>query len=133
MEFPIAIDATGALPARSIVAITALPQGASFSEGRPYGVTGWSLRPDEIAGLRLRLPARNGASDMRLELVAGDGTVLSRSETRVSIGASPPQVATTDDPLAAQFAPLEQMATADAAESAPAADKPQQPKSQQPM
>jgi hypothetical protein len=121
VEFPIAIDATGALPARSIVAITALPQGASFSEGRPYGVTGWSLRPDEIAGLRLRLPARNGASDMRLELIAGDGTVLSQSETRVNIGASPPQVATTDDPLAAQLAPLEQMATADAAESAPAA------------
>jgi len=121
VAFPIAIDATGALPARSIITITALPQGASFSEGRPYGVTGWSLRPDEIAGLRLRLPKRNGASDMRLKLVAGDGTVLSQSETRVSIGASPPQVATTDDPLAAQFAPLEQMATADAPESAPAA------------
>jgi len=120
VRFPIAIDATGALPARSIVAITALPEGASFSEGRPYGVTGWSLRPDEIGDLRLRLPARSGASDMHLELVAGDGTVLSRSKTRVSIGASPPQVATTDDPLAAEFTPLKQMAAASAAESAPA-------------
>jgi len=119
VQFPIAIDATGALPARSIVAITALPQGASFSEGRPYGVTGWSLRPDEIAGLQLRLPARSGASDMRLELLAGDGTVLSQSETRVSIGSAPPQVATTDDPLSAGFVPLEQMATASAVESAP--------------
>jgi hypothetical protein len=121
VAFPIAIDATGALPARSIVAITAVPQGASFSEGRPYGVTGWSLRPDEIAGLQLRLPARSGASDMRLDLIAGDGTVLSQSETRVSIASAPPQVATTDDPLSAEFAPLEQMTTEGAVESAPAA------------
>jgi len=121
VQFPIAIDATGALPARSIIAITALPQGASFSEGRPYGVTGWSLRSDEIAGLQLRLPARSGASDMRLELLAGDGTVLSQSETRVSIGSAPPQVATTDDPLSAGFVPLEQMATAGAVDSTPTA------------
>jgi hypothetical protein len=73
VEFPIAIDATEALPARSIVAITALPEGASFSEGRPYGITGWSLRPDEIGDLQLSLPERSGATDMRLELVAGDG------------------------------------------------------------
>jgi hypothetical protein len=121
VRFPIAIDATGALPARSIIAITAVPRGASFSEGRPYGVTGWSLRPDEIAGLQLRLPTRSGASDMRLELLAGDGTMLSQSETRVSIGSAPPQVATTDDPLSAGFVPLEQMATASAVESTPAA------------
>ena len=89
VDFPMAIDATEALPARSIVAITALPEGASFSEGRPYGVTGWSLRPDEIGDLQLRLPARSGATDMRLELVAGDGTVLAQSETRLSIGPSP--------------------------------------------
>lgn len=121
VQFPIAIDATGALPARSIVAITALPEGASFSQGRPYGVTGWSLRPDEIAGLRLRLPARSAASDMRLELIAGDGTVLSQSETRVSTAAAPPQVATVDDPLSAAAAPSQQTATAGAVESAPAA------------
>ncbi|HXZ26307.1 MAG TPA: hypothetical protein VEI24_08815, partial [Nitrospiria bacterium] len=88
VAFPIAIDATEALPARSIVAVTALPEGAAFSEGRPYGVTGWSLRPDEIGDLQLRLPARSGATDMRLELVAGDGTVLAQSETRLSIAPS---------------------------------------------
>ncbi|HMK41944.1 MAG TPA: SH3 domain-containing protein [Methyloceanibacter sp.] len=88
VAFPIAIDATEALPARSIVAVTALPEGAAFSEGRPYGVTGWSLRPDEMGDLQLRLPARSGATDMRLELVAGDGTVLAQSETRLSIAPS---------------------------------------------
>jgi hypothetical protein len=88
IEFPIAIDATAALPPRSILAITALPEGASFSEGRPYGVTGWSLRPDEIGGLRLQLPQRSAASDMHLELVAGDGAVLAQSETRLSIAST---------------------------------------------
>jgi len=94
IAFPIAIDATEALPPRSIVAISALPDGASFSEGRPYGVSGWSLRPDEIGDLRLRLPARSGTSDMRLELVTGDGTVLSQSETRLSIAPSPAEAET---------------------------------------
>ena len=60
-----------------------------MSAGRPYGVTGWSLRPDEISDLQLRMPARSGATDMRLELVAGDGTVLAQSETRLSIAPSP--------------------------------------------
>ena len=109
IEFPIAIDATEALPARSIIAITALPEGASFSQGRPYGVTGWSLRPDEIGDLQLRLPARSGASDMRLELVAGDGTVLAQSETRLSVAPSP-----AETPVAAIASkPAEQVATAE--------------------
>jgi hypothetical protein len=95
VEFPIAIDATDALPARSIVAVTALPEGASFSAGRPYGVSGWSLRPDEIGSLQLRLPERSAASDLHLELVAGDGTVLAQSETRLSIAAASPEVETT--------------------------------------
>ena len=110
IEFPIAIDATEALPARSIVAVTALPEGASFSQGRPYGVTGWTLRPDEIGDLQLHMPARSGATDMRLELVAGDGTVLAQSETRLSIAPSPAEAA----PVAAIASkPAEQVATAE--------------------
>lgn len=84
--FAIAIDATEALPARSLVAISAMPEGASFSEGRPYGMRGWSLRPDEIGELRLLLPqAKPGSYDMRIELLAGDGTLLAQSETRLKI------------------------------------------------
>jgi hypothetical protein len=84
--FAIAIDATEALPARSLVAISAMPEGASFSEGRPYGMTGWTLRPDEIGELRLLLPnAETGSYDMRIELLAGDGTLLAQSETRLKI------------------------------------------------
>ena len=111
IAFPVAIDATEALPARTIIAITALPQGASFSAGRPYGVTGWSLRPDEIGDLQLHMPARSGATDMRLELVAGDGTVLAQSETRLSIAPSP---ADTQMVSAIASKPTEEVATAEA-------------------
>ena len=90
INFPIAIDATGKLPSRSVIAVSAMPDGASFSEGRPYGATGWSLRPDEIGDLRFRLPeARNGAFDMRIELLAADGAVLAQSETRLTVAADP--------------------------------------------
>jgi hypothetical protein len=110
IEFPIAIDATEALPVRSIIAITSMPEGASFSGGRPYGATGWSLRPDEIGDLQLRLPARSGATDLRLELVAGDGTVLAQSETRLSIAPSPADTAAV---AAIASNPFEQIATAE--------------------
>jgi hypothetical protein len=121
IAFPIAIDQAEALPERSLIAVSALPQGASFSQGRPYGDTGWSLRPDEIAGLQLQLPAQNGVANMRVELISGDGTVLAQSTTALSI--TPPQVATADPALPAppvETAQMEQTAGATADEIAPA-------------
>ena len=92
IDFSIAIDTTDTLPSRSRIAISAMPEGASFSEGRPYGATGWSLRPDEIGELRFRLPqARSGAFDMRIELIAADGAVLAESETRLTSPPIPPR------------------------------------------
>jgi hypothetical protein len=71
---------------------------------------------------------------MRLELVAGDGTVLAQSETRLSIATLPPVVATVDHPMldAAQTTPTntvasEQVAVAQAEETAPLADMPPPP------
>ena len=95
IDFPIAIDATEKLPSRSVVVVSAMPDGASFSEGRPYGATGWSLRPDEIGELRFRLPeARSGAFDMLIELLAADGAVLAQSETRLNVTAAPAEADT---------------------------------------
>ena len=95
IDFPLAIDATEKLPSRSVVAVSAMPDGASFSEGRPYGATGWSLRPDEIGELRFRLPnAQSGAFDMRIELLAADGAVLAQSETRLNVTAAPAEADT---------------------------------------
>jgi hypothetical protein len=86
IDFQLAIDATGALPPHTVVAVGGLPHGASFSEGRPYGTSGWSLRPDEIGDLQLRLAGTpNSESTLHFELVAADGIVLAQSETRLSI------------------------------------------------
>lgn len=110
IDFALAIDATGALPARCIIAVSGMPDGASFSDGRPYGATGWSLRPDEIGELRLRLPAaRSGASDLRIELLSADGAVLAQSESRLNITAETVSVAESN--------PFKQIARADAPKS----------------
>ena len=39
VDFDIAIDSADGLPARSVIAIRAMPEGASFSQGRPYADT----------------------------------------------------------------------------------------------
>ena len=96
-KFAIAIDSAEALPERSLLAISALPEGTSFSEGRPYGMTGWSLRPDEIGELRLLLPKASGSYDMRIELLAGDGALLAHSETRLKISDGNKALATSAD------------------------------------
>jgi hypothetical protein len=90
LAFTIAIDSADALPARSVIAIRALPEGAAFSQGRPYGDREWNLRPDEIGDLRLRLPktASSGA-DLRVELMAADGTILASASTRIDIAPDP--------------------------------------------
>ena len=86
ISFGLAIDSTEALPARSLIAIRAMPEGATFSQGRPYGTTEWTLRPDEIGDLRLLLPqGAKGSVDLRSELVAADGRLLASATTALSI------------------------------------------------
>ncbi|ODS03405.1 hypothetical protein AUC71_00895 [Methyloceanibacter marginalis] len=90
IDFAIAIDGGEALPARSAIAIRDLPEGASFSKGRPFGTAEWNLRADEIANLTLRLPQeKSGASDLRVELVAADGAVLARTATPLDVAPPP--------------------------------------------
>ena len=56
VTFPIALDGTDGVPARSIIAISGLPQGSMLSSGRPYGETEWNLKTDEIGDLHLIYP-----------------------------------------------------------------------------
>jgi hypothetical protein len=90
LDFTIAIDSADVLPPRSVIAIRALPEGAAFSQGRPYGATEWNLRPDEIGDLRLKLPktASSGAN-LRVDLMAADGTILASASTRIDIAPDP--------------------------------------------
>jgi hypothetical protein len=90
LAFDITIDAADALPARSIIAIRSMPEGATFSQGRPYGPSEWNLTPDEIGDLKLKLPkTATGSSDLRVELMAADGTVLATASTRIDIAPDP--------------------------------------------
>ncbi len=90
IPFTIAIDSSEALPARSIVAVRGMPEGAILSQGRPYGVSEWNLTPSEIGDLKLSLPpTASGVNTMHVELVAADGTVLAGTTTRLDIAADP--------------------------------------------
>jgi Bacterial SH3 domain len=88
--FAIAIDEADTLPSRSIIAIRGLPQGATFSSGRPYGETEWTLRPDEIGDLRFTLPATaSGERSLNVELVAADGRTIASASTTLRISSEP--------------------------------------------
>jgi TPR repeat protein len=89
VPFSIEISSAAPLPPRATVTIDGMPAGATFSEGRPYGETGWTLRPDEISGdLRLRLP-KAGQTDLRIELVAADGDIMASAFTHLNVATEP--------------------------------------------
>jgi Bacterial SH3 domain len=88
--FAISLDSSENLPARSIITIRGLPEGTSFSAGRPFGETEWSLRPDELRGLRLLLPATaSGRRALSVSVVAADGRMIASSSTRLDIAPDP--------------------------------------------
>jgi hypothetical protein len=88
--FAIAIDEADTLPSRSIIAIRGLPEGVTFSSGRPYGETEWTLRPDEIGDLRFTLPATaSGERSLNIELVAADGRTIASASTTLRISSDP--------------------------------------------
>ncbi len=90
VSFIIGIDGASELPPRSFISIRDLPDGASFSSGRPFGVNEWNLSPDEISGLTMQLPKeQSGAADLRVELVAADGEVMARTATRLDVAPPP--------------------------------------------
>ena len=84
--FPIALDGTDGVPARSIIAISGLPQGSRFSDGRPYGEAEWNLRSDQIGDLRLILPdTANGESKLAIKLIAPDDVVIADAKTILKV------------------------------------------------
>jgi hypothetical protein len=115
VAFPLELDGTDGVPVRSTVAISGLPPGASISNGRPYGATGWNLKTDEIGDLHLVAAADfAGETKVRVQLVAPDGEVLAGAETALKVAANP--AATSPPPVAETAAD----ATAAAAKSVPA-------------
>ena len=89
ITFPIALDGTDGVPARSIIAIRGLPQGSKLSSGRPYGETEWNLKPDEIGDLHLVLPrTASGEAKLLMQLVAPDGAIIADAATVLKMPAN---------------------------------------------
>ena len=87
---PIALDGTDGVPFRSAIAISGLPAGATLSGGRPYGATGWNLKPDEIGDLHLVLPdAARGETRLAIQLVDSAGEIVATAETTLRVAAKP--------------------------------------------
>jgi hypothetical protein len=90
VTFPVALDGTDGVPARSIIAISGLPQGSTLSSGHPYGETEWNLKSDEIGDLHLVLPnTASGESKLIIQLVAPDGEIIADTETVLKMTADP--------------------------------------------
>jgi hypothetical protein len=89
ITFPIALDGTDGVPARSIIAIRGLPQGSKLSSGRPYDQTEWNLKPDEIGDLHLILPSNaSGETKLIIQLVASDGAIIADAATILKMPAN---------------------------------------------
>ena len=87
---PIALDGTDGVPFRSAIAISGLPAGTTLSGGRPYGATGWNLKPDEIGDLHLVLPdAAKGETRLAIRLVDSAGEIVAAAETTLRVAAKP--------------------------------------------
>lgn len=121
LGLPISLDGTDGVPARSSIAISGLPAGATLSNGRPYGATGWNLKSDEIGDLRLQLPdSSSGETKLAIELVAPYGEIISSAETVLKVRADPeiapaPQIAAGASPKAAAPEPKPAAAPANTA------------------
>jgi Bacterial SH3 domain len=89
ITLPIALDGTDGVPARSIIAVTGLPQGSKFSSGRPYGDTEWTLKTDEIGDLQLILPGEaSGEAKLLIQLVTPEGVVIADTATVLKLTAA---------------------------------------------
>ena len=89
-SFPIALDGTDAVPSRSVIVVKGLPQGSNFSEGRPFGDSEWTLKPDQIGDLHLAPPAgANGEFKLGIALMAPDDSVVAEAETLLEIAPPP--------------------------------------------
>jgi hypothetical protein len=89
--FPIALDGTDGVPARSVITIEGLPRAGNLSEGRPYGESDWMLKPDQIGDVQLVLPRSTTIGEFRLALalVGPDESVIAKAETILNVAPAP--------------------------------------------
>jgi len=86
--FVITMDSDGPLPPRALITVNGMPAFATFSTGRPYGRTGWTLQPDEIGNLSL-IASKTGEADLQIDLVTADGIKIASGATHVDVMGDP--------------------------------------------
>jgi hypothetical protein len=90
ISFPIALDGTDGVPSRSVIAIKGLPAGTNFSEGRPFGASEWTLKPDQIGDLQLVLPPdTSGEFRLEIALISPGNEVITEAETLLGVAPAP--------------------------------------------
>lgn len=90
VSLPIALDGTDGVPARSIIAISGLPQGSALTSGRPYGESEWNLKTDEVGDLQLVVPnSASGAAKLKIQLVTPEGDIIANTTTVLNMTPGP--------------------------------------------
>lgn len=83
--FPISLDGTDGVPARSSIVVSGLPLSVALSEGRLIGDR-WNLKADEIGDLHLFvLDPAGGNADLHVQLIGPDGQVIATAETTLAV------------------------------------------------
>src|SRR4029078_3894026 len=91
VPFPLALDGTDTVPARSIISIKGLPQASTLASGRPYGETEWNFRPDEIGDVHLAVPnAVDRDTKLMIQLAEPTRRVLAHATTLLNVTANIP-------------------------------------------
>jgi hypothetical protein len=120
ISFPIALDGTDGVPARSIIAIKGLPAGSTLSDGRPYGDSEWTLKSDQIGDLHLALPVTaHGDSRITVSLITPDDKVIAETDTALNVSPAPSQA---EPPAASQPVPADDAGAEQAAAAAEPAE-----------
>jgi hypothetical protein len=92
IKFPIALDNTDGVPARSVIAIQGLPPGSTLSDGRPYGDE-WNLKSDQIGDLHLTLPPdAHGKMQIAISLIDANDAVITDTETMLKVTPAPSEI-----------------------------------------
>lgn len=82
VAWPIALDGTDGVPARSIIAIRGLPRDSTLSSGHPNGESEWNVETDDIGDLQIALPdSASGIAKLIVQLVANDGSIIAETAT----------------------------------------------------
>jgi hypothetical protein len=89
-RFPLSVNADGVVPDNSLIAIHGLPKGTVLSAGRPDGVDGWLLAPDDLGSGLFIIPGGgdDGSSDLIVQILTPERRIASELHARLVVSES---------------------------------------------